>query len=210
MVFGNQIYDAIESAPIRLRESSKTQTLQVTECVRTSFPRHNFQDAIICLDVGRARELAEILFPQPNGSIVLLSDKRTHVHTEATSGQQPILGTGSATGKLSIEVDIPLSYLSNSEDYACLSFSGASVSAIASLFHPQVCNAIEKSQLRSWEKEHSLPGRTDCVTMESSRIEPNHGTIRLRIEFLDGICIVKDLYAESVLSSTVIQSSTSL
>ncbi|KAF2185279.1 hypothetical protein K469DRAFT_665560 [Zopfia rhizophila CBS 207.26] len=63
-VFGDGIYDTIESAPIRMHEKAITQTLQTTDCARTSVPRQNFQDAIIRLDIGHAREFTRILFPE--------------------------------------------------------------------------------------------------------------------------------------------------
>ena len=62
IVFGGHISDRMESAPIRIGEKAKSQTIKTTECVRTRFP-HQIQDAIIWLDTGPAGEIAGILFP---------------------------------------------------------------------------------------------------------------------------------------------------
>jgi hypothetical protein len=177
IIFGDYVGDALESAPRRLREKASTPALQVTECVRTNFPRHNFQDAIISLDIGSAFELARALFPQASYFAGPLSDE--HETTEQ-------------------------------DNCAYVTLKGASVSAIKSILHSRIHDAIEKAQLRSWEKDCLLLETTDCVRMEMRRSEPQHGTLRLRIEFLHGIRIVKDLYAESASSNGIIQSSTSL
>lgn len=70
------------------------------------------------------------------------------------------------------------------------------MSALASLFHVRICDAILKSQLRSWEEQWFAQEVTDCVTLE---LYPGakDGTLKLRIDFTRGIAIVKDLYAVS-------------
>lgn len=67
--------------------------------------------------------------------------------------------------------------------------------ALTSLFHPRICEAIEKSQLRLWEREYSSQEVTDCVTLEIDPAKLEHGVLKLRIDFTQGIHIVKDLYA---------------
>lgn len=69
------------------------------------------------------------------------------------------------------------------------------MSALASLFHVRIYDAIEKSQLRSWEMERSSREVTDCVTLEMHPDEAGRGVLKLRIDFTRGIAIVKDLYA---------------
>ncbi|KAJ3555421.1 hypothetical protein NPX13_g10360 [Xylaria arbuscula] len=73
--FGNYICDAIETARLRLNEQAKSPTLQTTECVRTRFPRQNFQDAIIWLDIGPTGHITSTLFPQ--ATLDLLTGKRS-------------------------------------------------------------------------------------------------------------------------------------
>ncbi|KAF1357329.1 hypothetical protein EJ07DRAFT_128674 [Lizonia empirigonia] len=58
MVLGDRILDFLNSAPMGPGESRHE-----TDCVGTCVPRNNFQDAIIYLRIGQARELAQILFP---------------------------------------------------------------------------------------------------------------------------------------------------
>ena len=62
-IFGTYILNAVEIAPIRVRERANCQTIQTTEAVRARFPHQNSQDAIFCLDIGGADEIAGILFP---------------------------------------------------------------------------------------------------------------------------------------------------
>ena len=69
------------------------------------------------------------------------------------------------------------------------------MSALTSLFHFRICDAIEKSQLRLWERECFSQDITDCVTLELDPAEPEHGVLKLRTDFTRGIPIVKDLYA---------------
>jgi hypothetical protein len=81
-----------------------------------------------------------------------------------------------------------------SGDHAYYTLKGASISAIRKIFSPRVCDAIEQSDMRAWEKQHLLIDTTDCVQMEISRKSPHHGTIRLRIAFFLGMDIVNQLY----------------
>lgn len=69
-------------------------------------------------------------------------------------------------------------------DNAYYSFKGASVSGIALLFPPDVCAAIDASNLRAWEKEHFLLETTDCVMMTMSRTKPHWGRIMVRVAVL--------------------------
>lgn len=56
------MYEFVESAPARIQEKVKLM-LQTTECVRASFAQNDFKDGVFYLDIGRAIELASILFP---------------------------------------------------------------------------------------------------------------------------------------------------
>jgi hypothetical protein len=192
VIFGDEVSDAIESAPIRLRERAKTQMLQVTECVRTSFPRHNFQDAIISLDIGPARELSRALFPR----VIHFTATRPNERADRIEEAPMQIRTMSER-----ENDSPHSGLEEDCDY--FTIEGASISAVKSIFYPPIYDAIEKSQLRTWEKKHLLLERTDCVKMDISLKKPYYGTIHLRVEFLDGIGIVKDLYEVHASNDTI-------
>jgi hypothetical protein len=174
LTFGDYIGDGVECFPIP-RERTEAQSPKVTERVRMSLPRKNFQDAIIYLDVGRAKELGGILFPSTECSTVMPSSGKEVNDAEVAAED---------------------SSCTEEERNACFLLKGARVSIIRSVFHSRICDAIDKSQLRAWEKEHMFLGSTDCVRMEINRKEPQHGTIRLRVEFLDGIAIAKTLYEE--------------
>jgi hypothetical protein len=47
-----------------MAERAKDSNIQTTECVKTQFPRQNFQDALIVLNIGSAFEFASVLFPK--------------------------------------------------------------------------------------------------------------------------------------------------
>jgi hypothetical protein len=140
-----------------------------------SFPRHNFQDAIIYLDVGRAKDLASALFPYTRYPTVMPSSGKEVNDAEVTAEDMSCI---------------------EEEGNAYFQLKGECVSTMRSVFHSQICDAIDKSQLRAWENEHLFLNSTDCVRMQVNRKEPQYGTIRLRVEFLDGIAIAKALYEE--------------
>lgn len=79
----------------------------------------------------------------------------------------------------------------NNQDF----FQEASVSAISPIFGPRIGNAIEKSQLREWEKADSSHDTTDCVSIEVQPQQPHNGIFRLRIGFIAGTYIANKLYA---------------
>jgi len=177
-IFGDRIYNAIERSPMRMREIATSRMPQITQCVRASFSQQSFQDAILCLDVGPAVEFARILFPQTSHMTAPLENESY---------------TGAST--LSEHEGISTSRL---EDHAYFTLTGASVSAISSIFNPTVGDAIKKSDLREWEKGHLLLDTTDCVTMELHRKEPHCGTIRLRVQCIAGVQIAHILYNDSL------------
>lgn len=76
--FGVKVHDFVESAPARIREIS-TIMLPTTECVRTIFAQEDLQDGILLLDIGRADELAKILFPN---IVLTLSEVYPDEHTK--------------------------------------------------------------------------------------------------------------------------------
>jgi hypothetical protein len=80
-------------------------------------------------------------------------------------------------------------------DNAIYTFQGASISAIDSIFGPQIRQAIQESQLRKWEMKHSLVKTTDCVTADVTRKQPRRCIFRLRIGFGIGIIIANSLHA---------------
>lgn len=97
-IFGSPICDAVESAPVRIREIAKTPTRQTTECVRTNFPQQNFQDAIVWLDVGSAGELAGTLFPRIDQRS-LLTHQEIIMQAAPMSGHQGISTSVLDSGK---------------------------------------------------------------------------------------------------------------
>jgi hypothetical protein len=65
------------------------------------------------------------------------------------------------------------------------------------IFGSQLYEAIDTSQLRTWERDTAgLVDTTDCVTIiEHATHEPRYGTLRLRLEFLRGLRIAQRLFA---------------
>lgn len=82
-------------------------------------------------------------------------------------------------------------------DVAYFTLRGATVSAIKSVFHTDICEGIKDSELRNWEKEQLLINTTDYVTMQIWRAQPQHGTIKLRIGFYAAVNLANQLYAET-------------
>ncbi|QSS51654.1 hypothetical protein I7I53_07026 [Histoplasma capsulatum var. duboisii H88] len=61
-------------------------------------------------------------------------------------------------------------------------------------FH-RMGDAIEKSQLREWEKSNSSHNTTDCVSIEIHPQQPHNSTFHLRVGFIAGTYIASKLYA---------------
>lgn len=74
------------------------------------------------------------------------------------------------------------------EDHANSVSRGASVSAIQSIFPSRICNAIEESELRIWERSQLRQDTTDCVAMEGLCC------VRLRVQYDAAIVMVGDIY----------------
>ncbi|PYH75337.1 hypothetical protein BO82DRAFT_349480 [Aspergillus uvarum CBS 121591] len=177
-LFGDEIGDGVAGAPLRMKEKRKSGTFELTEFVKTNFPKRVFQDAIISLQVGDARNIARTFFPSVSDDLfsTLFAEEQGH-DNQANMSQT-----------LSIKHGI---------DCAYFTFRGASTAAIATSFSSSLFNAIEESQLRVWEKGHLLLDTTDCLLLEVSRQPPNLGTLRIRIGFKLGTDIVNALYAYS-------------
>ena len=80
-IFSDRIYDAVESAPVRMQEKANLM-LQTTEWVQTSFVQNDLKDGVFCLDIGRAGEFASILFPH---LVLPLPEKHPDGHTKDNS-----------------------------------------------------------------------------------------------------------------------------
>lgn len=80
------------------------------------------------------------------------------------------------------------------EDNAYFTLRGASVSAIASIFTPYVCHAIECSELRLWELDQLLLETTDCVTLNVWRSQPRFGFLDVRVGYSLSISFLNNLY----------------
>jgi hypothetical protein len=76
----------------------------------------------------------------------------------------------------------------DTEHHASSVSEGASVSAIQSIFPSQICDAIEKSELRIWERSQMRQDSTDCVAMEGLC------HVRLRVQYDAAIDMVKGIY----------------
>jgi hypothetical protein len=82
-------------------------------------------------------------------------------------------------------------------DFAYFTLRGASMPGISSLFPAAICEGIETSELRRWEKYHLFYDVTDCVTMQLWREESQRGLIKLRIGHYTGVNLANKLYADS-------------
>ena len=76
-----------------------------------------------------------------------------------------------------------------------LTKKGASIQEVIKLFTPDICQYIEGSEQRIWEKEHQLLDSTGCVTMELDDQDPSYGTICVRIAFDSTMSILTSLYS---------------
>ncbi|KAI9038099.1 protein hrmA [Aspergillus affinis] len=152
-LLGDQICHAIELSPARLSE----RVPSTTDCVRMRFPRENFQDVYLMLNVGLHYDIINTLFPHAGRKLVsnLQADPPvSHDWSNTHASTQP-----------------------ECFDNAHFTILGASVTGISLIFCPEICAAIEKSNLRAWEKENLLSDTTDCVTMEAYRGKPHYGII---------------------------------
>ncbi|KAJ5318636.1 hypothetical protein N7476_005056 [Penicillium atrosanguineum] len=182
-VFGARITQAVESSPIRMDErAEKRRNIQTTECVRTQFPRKNFQDALVIVNVGKAWDFAALLFPRTYPKIL---SSISNISLEASNA------------RFSVALQQTGSALPESENHTYLTLQGASTSAIASIFSQGVYDAIESSQLRSWERSRLRLRTTDCVQMEIWRSHPQRAIISLRIGFKLGMDIANLLYDDN-------------
>ncbi|KIW13805.1 hypothetical protein PV08_08997 [Exophiala spinifera] len=94
-----------------------------------------------------------------------------------------------------IKLDISTNYASDSvKDDAYFTLIGASIKAIKSFFPKDLCDAIEASDLRDWEKTHFLLESTDCVVTHISRTKPHIGTISIRVGYALGVLLLNKLY----------------
>ncbi|OJD28255.1 hypothetical protein ACJ73_00334 [Blastomyces percursus] len=181
-IFGNDIYQGIEKSSTRILEA-KCQTLQTTECVGMKLPKQNYQDAIISLEICLTEDLVKTLFP-PSWKKILSA---ASLSTPGACDQKsiPLVKTPGYQDGLSSKYALENSVL----------FQEASVSAIPSIFGPRMGDAIEKSQLREWEKSNSSHNTIDCVSIEIHPQQPHNSTFHLRVGFIAGTYIASKLYA---------------
>lgn len=69
------------------------------------------------------------------------------------------------------------------KDFAYFTLRGASVSAVSSTFSAEICEGIESSELRVWERDQLLVDTTDCISMQIWRAQPQHGIIDCASDF---------------------------
>lgn len=81
-------------------------------------------------------------------------------------------------------------------DGGYFTLKGASLLAIESIFSQRICEAIEASELRAWEKAHFLSETTDCVIMQVHRQKPHRGSLMVRLGYVPSCPIVVELYRE--------------
>ncbi|KAJ5803757.1 uncharacterized protein N7518_000060 [Penicillium psychrosexuale] len=77
-------------------------------------------------------------------------------------------------------------------DFAHFTLQGASVPAIRLLFGTSIYEGIDQSELRNWEKDRLLLDKTDCITIQLRREQPEYGIIRLRVGFWPGVNLVNE------------------
>ncbi|KAJ5971783.1 uncharacterized protein N7479_001701, partial [Penicillium vulpinum] len=167
------IYDAVENSPTYLPKSTDSGYPETTECVRSKI-FYNRQDIAICLDMGCAFKLTDILFPFASQKI-LSALSQSHSEYQA--------------------------------NFAYFTLRGASFYGIQSAFGAAICEGIDNSELRRWEKYHYISEVTDCVTMYIWRAQPHRGLIKLRLGHYTGVNLANKIYAGP--SSTIIEPSVS-
>lgn len=198
-IFGNDIYQGVEKSPTRILEA-KCQTLQTTECVGMKLPKQNYQDVIISLEICLTEDLVKTLFPSAWKKILSVASLSTtgacdqkSIPLVKTPGYQDGLSSKYACmSKFFLWINLH-AYLRKVENSVL--FQEASVSAISFIFGPCIGNAIEKSQLREWEKTNSSLNTTDCVSIEIHPQQPHNSTFHLRVGFIAGTYIASKLYA---------------
>ena len=165
------------------------------------FPKQNYQDAMILLEVCLVEDMINILFPTTCETTFsfasLYSQDRAAKSMPAVAmleHQEDFSSEYAREWKHSVRVR-PHAHLRELEDNKSHILREASVSAIHSIFGPRVWNAIEKSQLWEWEKKNLSKDTTDCVSMEIHQQQPCQGTFRIRIGFVAGTFIANQLYA---------------
>ncbi|KAJ9644786.1 hypothetical protein H2204_001248 [Knufia peltigerae] len=79
-------------------------------------------------------------------------------------------------------------------DTAYFTLTGANISGLLSLFPPEICDAIEASELRAWEREHFLTETTDCVTLKVCRTRLYQGCLSVRVGGEVGLSILDRLF----------------
>ncbi|KAL4777188.1 hypothetical protein BDW60DRAFT_95 [Aspergillus nidulans var. acristatus] len=87
------------------------------------------------------------------------------------------------------------SLLQGSEDGTLRVFQAAHTSGIPLIFGPRIAEAIEKSQLREWQKRHSFLETTDCDSLKVYSQHPANAVFHLHIGFVSGTYIARTLYA---------------
>ncbi|KAJ5473988.1 hypothetical protein N7475_003554 [Penicillium sp. IBT 31633x] len=193
IAFGDVICDAVESSPTHLPKSTDGGYAETTECVRSKI-FYNRQDTAICLDVGCAFKLADMLFPFASQKI-LSALSQSHSDYQA-SGSQAALPPHTQTSSLDSDID-----------FAYFTLRGASVYGIQSAFGAAIREGIDNSELRRWEKYHHISEVTDCVIMHIWRAQPHRGLIKLRLGHYTGVNLANKIYAGP--SSTTIEASIS-
>lgn len=83
------------------------------------------------------------------------------------------------------------------KDNARFTLRGASTSAIRCVFPSRLCEVIDSSELRAWERENHLLNATDCVTLEVSRGKRYCGAISVRIGYIMGFQILRELCGQA-------------
>ncbi|PYH76408.1 hypothetical protein BO82DRAFT_296214 [Aspergillus uvarum CBS 121591] len=202
--FGDALFNAIELSPVQIQAKAKVKDslLETTESVWTKVSYKSHEDSVICIEVGSALELADILFPGSAQRIAsILSACALDISQKCYSGTSLDSGRlGKISSEIGEEVHLEIFAMTNIDltiDLAYFSLRGASILSIPSIFGTDICDGINDSELRRWEKNQLLSDTTDCVTMQIWRAEPQHGVIKLRVGFYAGLSLANALYAET-------------
>ncbi|KAL6229865.1 hypothetical protein BDW75DRAFT_224157 [Aspergillus navahoensis] len=179
-LFGDIIVDAVRRFPPEAGMYMSDCLPESTTNIWTRIPHQELQDSVICLNIGHALAVADVLFPigsKKVGSIITANE--SYDGTPAAASLPNSMETALGPGSPNI-----LQESSLFADDAYFTLRGAHVEALSSIFGTEICRGIGESQLREWEIKQLLVDTTDCVTMQLRREQPHLGILRLRVGFL--------------------------